>query len=189
MADVPERVARTETGLLPMRRRIAERMQEARATVEQGACTLEIDLSPVRREPGTGWTAHFVKAAAAAGGYANVGVAVEVETGLVVPVVRGCDRKGVAEIGNTIADLAARARGGRLAPGDVAGGEFTVTNVGTVGTLLAFPLVMAGQPGILAPGAIEGGRCRLTLCYDRAAMDEAGADALLARIAEALRPR
>lgn len=170
--------------LSPLRRRIAERMQEARATIEQGSCAVEVDLSGVRREGS--WTAHFVKAAAVAGGYSRVGVAVEMPDGLVVPVVRGADRRPVPEISYAVQDLAERAREGRLAPADVTGGEFTVTNIGSVGTLLAFPLVNPGQPGILAPGAVVDGRCWLTLCYDRAAMGSDQADALLARLAAAL---
>lgn len=171
-------------GLPPLRRRIAERMQQARATVEQGACVLEVDLSGIRRFGS--WTAYFVKALASAGGYADVGVAVEVPGGLVVPVVRDCLRKTVAEISEAIEDLATRARAGQLRPAEVRGGEFTVTNVGTFGTLLALPLVNPGQPGILAPGAVVSGRCHLTLCYDRAAMDQSAADDLLTKVATEL---
>jgi pyruvate/2-oxoglutarate dehydrogenase complex dihydrolipoamide acyltransferase (E2) component len=54
------------------------------------------------------------------------------------------------------------------------------------GTLMAFPLLNPGQPGILAPGAIRDGRCYVTLCYDRRAMDDYAADRLLARVTEEL---
>jgi 2-oxoglutarate dehydrogenase E2 component (dihydrolipoamide succinyltransferase) len=181
-AVVPE--AAEGPRLSGMRRRIAERMQEARAEIPQGAVSRTVDVSGVRREGG--WTACFVKAVALAGGFASVGVAVEVPDGLVVPVVRGADRKSVAEISEEIAGLAERARANRLRPEEVREGQFTVTNVGSVGTLLAFPLVNPGQPGILAPGAIADGRCRLTLCYDRRALDETAADDLLGQIAEEL---
>ena len=171
-------------GLSGMRRRIAERMQEARAEIPQGAVSRSVDVSGVRREGG--WTACFVKAMATAGGFDRVGVAVEVPDGLVVPVVREAGHKSVAEISDEIDALAERARANRLRPEEVREGQFTVTNVGSVGTLLAFPLVNPGQPGILAPGAIVDGRCRLTLCYDRRALDEAAADDLLAGVAEEL---
>jgi pyruvate/2-oxoglutarate dehydrogenase complex dihydrolipoamide acyltransferase (E2) component len=167
-----------------MRRRIAERMQEARAAIVQGSCTAEVDVSRLERLGS--WTAHFVKAAAVAGGYSSVGVAVEVPEGLLVPVVRGADRKAVAEISYAVQDLAERARDDRLAAADVVGGEFTVTNVGSVGTLMAFPLVNPGQSAILAPGAVVDGRCWLTLCYDRATLGEAEAQALLQKVVEAL---
>jgi pyruvate/2-oxoglutarate dehydrogenase complex dihydrolipoamide acyltransferase (E2) component len=113
-------------------------------------------------------------------------VAVEVPEGLVVPVVRGADRKSLAELSYAIGDLVERARESRLAPGDTSGGEFTVTNVGSVGTLLGFPLVNPGQPGILAPGAVVDGRCWLTLCYDRSLLEAEPAEALLERIAASL---
>lgn len=180
----PAETAGREEGLPAMRRRIAERMQEARATVRQGACTVEADVSGVRRQGS--WTAHVVEALARAGGYARIGVAVEVPDGLLVPVVGDCGQKSVARISDDIRDLAERAREGRLSPAEVTGGEFTVTNVGAAGTLMAFPLVNPGQPGILCPGAVADGRCLLTLCYDRAAMDEPAADDLLASVAAAL---
>lgn len=171
-------------GLSSMRRRIAERMQEARATIPQGACVREFDLSATTREGG--WTAYFVKALAAASGKDAIGVAVEVPGGLVVPVVREARRRSPAEISEAIADLAQRARENRLQPAEVAGGEFTVTNVGGGGALMAFPLVNPGQPGILAPGAVRDGRCLVTLCYDRRAYDDWAADRLLARVGEEL---
>jgi 2-oxoglutarate dehydrogenase E2 component (dihydrolipoamide succinyltransferase) len=171
-------------GLSALRLRIAERMQEARATIPQGSCSVEVDLSGGTR-PG-GWTASFVRAAAVAGGYSNVGVAVEVSDGLVVPVVRGAGSRDLAELSYAVRDLVERARENRLAPGDTTGGEFTVTNVGSLGTQMAFPLVNPGQPGILAPGAVIDGRCWLTLCYDRGSFDPDQAEALLQRIAAEL---
>lgn len=171
-------------GLQGMRRRIAERMQESRAAVSQGSVCLVADLSQVQRQGG--WTAHFVAALAMAGGFDDVGVAVEVPAGLVVPVVRGAGRKTVAQLDLGVRELVERAREGRLAPADVVGGEITVTNVGSVGTLAAFPLVNPGQPAILAPGAVIEGRCWLTLCYDEKVMDEGAAADLLGRVAARL---
>jgi 2-oxoglutarate dehydrogenase E2 component (dihydrolipoamide succinyltransferase) len=170
--------------LEPLRRRIAERMQEARATVDQGSCSLQVDVSTAAGEGG--WTARFVRAAARGGGYANVGLAVEVPGGLVVPVVREADRRSLPELAEAVGDLVLRARESRLAAGESSGGEFTLTNVGSVGSLLAFPLVNPGQPGILAPGAVIEGRCWLTLCYDRAVLAPDQAEALLERVAAEL---
>jgi len=171
-------------GLSSVRRRIAERMQEARATIPQGACVREFDLSGTDRQGS--WTAYFVKALAGAAGKDAIGVAVEVPDGVVVPVVRDARRRTPAEISETIADLAERARENRLQPADVGGGELTVTNVGGGGALMAFPIVNPGQPGILAPGAVRDGRCFVTLCYDRRAYDDWAADRLLARVGEEL---
>jgi pyruvate/2-oxoglutarate dehydrogenase complex dihydrolipoamide acyltransferase (E2) component len=170
-----------QEGLTPMRRRIAERMQEARATIPQGACVRLVDVTAIDRR-GLSWTASFVKALALAAAVSEVGVAVEVPAGLLVPVVRAANRRSLKELSEIVTDLATRAREGRLRPDEVTGGEFTVTNVGSVGTLMAFPLVVPGQPGILAPGTVVGGRCYITLCYDRRAFDDYAADRLLARI-------
>ncbi len=173
------------SSLTSMRRRIAERMQEARATVDQGAVSLEIDVEGLR--PAAGWNACFVKALAQAGGYQSVGIAVEVAGGLVVPVLHEVESATLSELAQRLRELAGRAREGALTPQDVAGGETTVTNVGSTGTLVAFPLVNPGQAAILCPGLAAGGRLLLTLCYDREKMDEAGADGLLERTGEAVR--
>jgi len=172
-------------GLGAMRRRIAERMLEARATIAQGSCTRIVDLSHIDRQKRS-WTAYLVKALALAANVHDVGVAVEVPGGLVVPVVHDAAGRSLDEISQDITDLGKRARENALTPADVAGGEYTVTNVGASGTLVAFPLINPGQPGILAPGAIVDGRCWLTLCYDRARYDEYAADALLRNIEDRL---
>jgi pyruvate/2-oxoglutarate dehydrogenase complex dihydrolipoamide acyltransferase (E2) component len=172
-------------GLSAMRRRIAERMTEARATIAQGSCAKLVDLSGVQRH-GVSWTAYFVRALGRALDADRIGVAVEIPDGLVVPVIPDAQTASLHDIGVRIADLGERARAGELTPLDIGGAAATVTNVGATGTLLAFPLVAPGEPVILAPGAIVDGRCWLGLCYDRAKLDEYSADALLARIAAEL---
>ena len=172
-------------GLTPMRRRIAERMTEARATISQGSCARQIDLSGIERR-GASWTAFFVKAFAQALEADRIGVAVEIPGGLVVPVVPDARDASPHDISVRIAELAERARANALKPADVGAAAATVTNVGATGTLLAFPLIAPGEPAILAPGAIVDGRCWLALCYDRARYDEYAADALLAAVVERL---
>ena len=172
-------------GLTPMRKRIAERMTEARATIAQGSCARQVDLSGIQRH-GVTWTAFFVKAFAQALEADRIGVAVEVPGGLVVPIIPDARDASTHDIGVRISDLADRARRNALTAMDVGGAAATVTNVGATGTLLAFPLVAPGEPVILAPGAIIDGRCWLALCYDRAHYNEYAADQLLARIVELL---
>ncbi|HEY0396461.1 MAG TPA: 2-oxo acid dehydrogenase subunit E2 [Candidatus Elarobacter sp.] len=174
-------------GLTPMRRRIAERMTEARATIAQGSCARLVDLSRIERR-GASWTAFFVKAFAQALEADRIGVAVEIPGGLVVPVVPDARDASPHDISVRITELAERARGNGLKPTDVGGAAATVTNVGATGTLLAFPLIAPGEPAILAPGAIVDGRCWLALCYDRARYDEYAADRLLATVVERLHP-
>ena len=177
--------ANANGGLTPMRKRIAERMTEARATIAQGSCARQVDLSAVERH-GVTWTAFFVKAFAQALEADRIGIAVEVPGGLVVPVIPDARDASVHDLGVRIADLADRARRNALTAVDVGGAAATVTNVGATGTLLAFPLVAPGEPVILAPGAIVDGRCWLALCYDRAHYDEYAADQLLAHVVERL---
>ena len=172
-------------GLSSMRRRIAERMTEARATIVQDSCARLVDLSSIKRH-GVSWTAYFVKAFAQALEADRIGVAVEVPGGLVVPVVPDARDAALHDISVRIADFAERARRDALTPRDVGGAAATVTNVGMTGTLLAFPLIAPGEPAILAPGAIIAGRCWLALCYDRARSDEHAADRLLAAVMERL---
>jgi pyruvate/2-oxoglutarate dehydrogenase complex dihydrolipoamide acyltransferase (E2) component len=172
-------------GLSAMRRRIAERMTEARATIVQGSCARLVDLSGIERH-GVSWTAYFVKAFAQALEVDRIGIAVEVPGGLVVPVIPDARDASLHDIGVRIRDLVARAQNSTLRANDVGGAHATVTNVGGTGTLLAFPLVAPGEPAILAPGAIVDGKTWLALCYDRAHYDEYGADRLLAEVANRL---
>ncbi len=170
-------------GLTPMRKRIAERLTEARATIAQGSCARVVDLRGVERG-GASWTAYFVKAFAQALEADRIGVAVEIPGGLVVPVVPDARDESLHDISVRIGELAERARSNALKPTDVGNAAATVTNVGATGTLIAFPMIAPGEPAILAAGAIADGRCWLTLCYDRARYDEHAADRLLATIAE-----
>ncbi len=85
----------------------------------------------------------------------NVGVAVALDEGLIVPVVRQADRKGIAEIAAEVNDLVARAREGRLTPADVAGGTFTVSNLGPFGVEQFTAIINPPQAAILAVGATQ----------------------------------
>ncbi len=85
----------------------------------------------------------------------NVGVAVALDEGLIVPVVQNADRKGVAQIAAEVNDLAARAREGRLVPSDVAGGTFTVSNLGPFGIEQFTAIINPPQAAILAVGATQ----------------------------------
>jgi len=182
---IPATAAGSNGGLTAMRKRIAERMTEARATIAQGSCARLIDVSGIERG-GASWTAYFVKAFAQALEADRIGVAVEVPGGLVVPVVPDARDASPHDISVRIGELAARARTNALTAADVGGAAATVTNVGVTGTLLAFPLIAPGEPAILAPGAIADGRCWLALCYDREHYDEYAADTLLGDVVRRL---
>ncbi|MBA2391138.1 MAG: 2-oxoglutarate dehydrogenase complex dihydrolipoyllysine-residue succinyltransferase [Ktedonobacteraceae bacterium] len=87
--------------------------------------------------------------------YYDIGIAVGSEEGLVVPVLRDADRKGFAEIERDIADLAKRAREGKLTLAELQGGTFTITNGGVYGSMLSTPILNAPQVGILGMHKIE----------------------------------
>ena len=87
--------------------------------------------------------------------YYDIGIAVGVEEGLVVPVVRDADRKSFAEIEREIADLAKRARENTLTLPELQGGTFTITNGGIFGSLLSTPILNGPQVGILGMHKIE----------------------------------
>ena len=87
--------------------------------------------------------------------YYHIGVAVGTERGLVVPVVRDCDIKSLAEIEKTIAEFGRRARDGTLKIEDMQGGTFTITNGGIYGSLMSTPILNAPQSGILGMHKIQ----------------------------------
>lgn len=85
----------------------------------------------------------------------NIGIAVALENGLIVPVIRGADEKNVVGLQRAIVDLAARARSRQLKPDEVQGGTFSITNFGSFGSLFATPVINQPQVAILGVGAIE----------------------------------
>ena len=85
----------------------------------------------------------------------NIGIAVALDGGLIVPVVRNADEKNLLGISRAIADLAARARSKQLKPEEVQGGTFTITNPGTFGAQFGMPIINQPQVAILGVGAIE----------------------------------
>ncbi|MDC3058237.1 2-oxoglutarate dehydrogenase complex dihydrolipoyllysine-residue succinyltransferase [Litorivicinus sp.] len=88
-------------------------------------------------------------------GYYDVGVAVSTERGLVVPVLRNCDRMSIAEIESSIKNYAVAAKDGKLAIEDMTGGTFTITNGGVFGSLLSTPILNPPQTAILGMHKIQ----------------------------------
>ena len=85
----------------------------------------------------------------------NIGIAVALDNGLIVPVIRGADEKNIVGLQRSIVDLAARARSKQLRPDDVQGGTFSITNFGSFGSLFATPVINQPQVAILGVGAVE----------------------------------
>jgi len=123
---------------------------------------------------------------------ANVGIAVAVPNGLVVPVIRSSERLSVAEIANARAELVERARSGKLQQGDLDGGTFTISNLGMYGIERFIAVLNPPQAAILAVGSVEDRvvavdgqavvrpRMEITLTCDHRAVDGAtGAEFLM----------
>ena len=105
-------------------------------------------------------------------GYYDIGVAVSTERGLVVPVLRDCDRMSIAEVEGGIKDYAVAAKNGKLAIEDMTGGTFTITNGGVFGSLLSTPILNPPQTAILGmhkiqerPMAVKGQVVILPMMY------------------------
>jgi 2-oxoglutarate dehydrogenase E2 component (dihydrolipoamide succinyltransferase) len=128
----------------------------------------------------------------------NIGVAVALDWGLIVPVVRNADEKNLLGLSRAVADLAARARAKQLKPEDVQGGTFTITNPGTFGALFGMPIINQPQVAILGVGAIEKRpvviddaiairpMAYLTLGYDHRLIDGAVADQFMSELKKRL---
>ena len=186
----------------PMRRSIAEHMVRSRRVAPNVTTVFEVDVSRIaahrerskasfeRQGAKLTFTPYFVQAAVAAlqavpavnasygdDGIAmhrrvNIGVAVALEEGLIVPVIRDADEKSLLGLARAVNDLAERARGRRLKPDETQGGTFTITNHGVGGSLFATPIINQPQAAIMGVGAIQKRAVVIT---------QAGADAIAIR--------
>lgn len=211
-----------------MRRKIAEHMTASKATSAHAYTLFQVDLSKVeaarqaqKREfelAGAKLTVlPFILQAAARAirefpvlnasmdgdsvvyhADINAGVAVALDTGLIVPVIRNADKLSLLEISLAIGDLAKRARAKQLKPEEVAGGTFTVTNPGNFGGAWATPIINQPQVAILEVGTVEKrvvvvndalairSMVNLTLGFDHRLIDGAVADHYVSAVKRAL---
>lgn len=130
----------------------------------------------------------------------NIGVAVALEEGLIVPVVKDANKKSLVEISKTIKSLAQKARDGKLMPDDVTGGTFTLTNIGALGAGYRFDTIVINQPesailgtaGITDRAVVRDGQivirpimaCSLT--YDHRVVDGAVAHQFMTNVIQLL---
>lgn len=124
----------------------------------------------------------------------HIGIATALEDGLLVPVVRHADRKGLTQLAKEIVDLAERARSRKLSPEEVQGGTFTITNHGGFGSLFSTPIIHQPQIAILGVGAIQKRAVviddaiairpmgYLSLSFDHRVIDGATADQFMAKV-------
>jgi 2-oxoglutarate dehydrogenase E2 component (dihydrolipoamide succinyltransferase) len=128
----------------------------------------------------------------------NVGIAVALDWGLIVPVIKGADEKNLLGLSRAVVDLANRARSKQLKPDEVSGGTFTITNPGSFGALFGMPIINQPQVAILGVGAIEKRAvvvddaiairpmAYLSIGYDHRIIDGAVADEFMSHIKHTL---
>ena len=124
----------------------------------------------------------------------HLAIAVAVEDGLLVPVIRHADQKRLMQLSKDVADLAERARNKKLNPDEVQGGTFTITNHGGFGSLFSAPIIHQPQIAILGVGAVQKRpvvindaiairpMCYLSLSFDHRVIDGATADQFMSKV-------
>ncbi len=128
----------------------------------------------------------------------NIGIAVALDNGLIVPVIRNADEKNIVGLQRSIVDLAARARSRQLKPDEVTGGTFSITNFGSFGSIFATPVINQPQVAILGVGSVTKepvvvddaiairSTCYLALTFDHRLIDGALGDQFTAKVKSVL---
>ena len=201
--------------LTAMRKMIAERMVKSRHTSAHVVTVFEADFSAVAKvrenQPLTYLPFVILAVARAIRDFPvlnsswgeagiiqkrdiHVGIAVALEDGLLVPVVKHADRKRLTQLGHEVTDLAERARTKKLNPEEVQGGTFTITNHGGFGSLLSTPIIHQPQIAILGVGAVQKRTvvineaiairpmAYLSLSFDHRVIDGATADGFMKKV-------
>jgi 2-oxoglutarate dehydrogenase E2 component (dihydrolipoamide succinyltransferase) len=128
----------------------------------------------------------------------HIGIAVSLENGLIVPVIRNADEKNILGLQRAVVDLAARARSRQLKPEEVVGGTFSITNFGSYGSLMGTPVINQPQVAILGVGTVDKtpvviddaiairSICHLSLSFDHRLVDGALADQFMTKVKQVL---
>jgi pyruvate dehydrogenase E2 component (dihydrolipoamide acetyltransferase) len=128
----------------------------------------------------------------------NIGIAVALDNGLIVPVIRGADERNVLGLQHAVFDLATRARSRQLKPDEVQGGTFSITNFGSFGSVMGTPIINQPQVAVLGVGTVEKtpvviddaiairSMCYLSLSFDHRLVDGALADQFMTRVKQVL---
>jgi pyruvate dehydrogenase E2 component (dihydrolipoamide acetyltransferase) len=187
------------TELEALRRRLGERAAAASgAKLTLTAIVLKVAASALRMFPKFGASLDMAREEVVNKQYVHIGVAVDTEHGLTVPVVRDVDQKNLLQIAAEIASLSDRARHRKLGPDDLSGANFTVTNLGGLGTTYFSPIIRWPEVSVLGIGravteAVHGPSgfeprliLPLSVSYDHRLIDGADAARFQRWIAEAL---
>ena len=186
------------TELEQLRKRFGPRVQQAGGKLTMTAIAVRVVASALRVFPRFAASVDMASREVILKRYTHVGVAVDTDRGLLVPVIRDADRKNATELSVEIGEVAARARDGKLALEEMQGGCFTITNLGGLGGTSFTPIVNYPEVAILGmsrsrvtPVHGDGGfeprlMLPLSLSYDHRAIDGADAVRFLRWIVEAL---
>ncbi len=184
------------TRSIALRERLVELTPEGEARPTYSDMLTKICAAALLRHPGM--NAHYEGDQVRLFTTANVGLAVAIPNGLVVPVIRHCEGLSIPELAAARADIVQRTRENRLTPDDLEGGTFTISNLGMFGVERFFAVLNPPQVGILATGAIEeravvaGGEVvarptmEMTLSCDHRAVDGATASDFLRTVVQLL---
>jgi pyruvate dehydrogenase E2 component (dihydrolipoamide acetyltransferase) len=182
------------TSLKQLRDELQKRLEKRSARITLNDILFKIVSHALKEFPGV--NASFLGDRIRLHKAVNIGLAVAVDEGLVVPVIRDTDTKSISQISREAADLAAKARGKRLLPRDYEGGTFTITNMGMFGVEGFHAIINPPESAILAVGAmvlrpevVEGEivvrpMMKLCLSVDHRAVDGALAARFLVRVKE-----
>jgi len=186
------------TGLEELRKRFAKRVEEAGGKLTVTAIAVKAVVSALRAFPQFAASIDAAQNEVVYKKYFHIGVAVDTDRGLLVPVIRNADRKNIIELSVELAVLAEKARTKKLTPEEMEGGVFTITNLGGIGGANFSPIVNSPEVAILGisraslePVYLNGQLAPrlmlpLALSYDHRLIDGADAARFLRWIAEAI---
>jgi len=186
------------TGLEDLRKRFAKKAEAAGGKLTVTAIAVKVIVSALRAFPQFAASIDVRANEVIYKKYFHIGVAVDTDRGLLVPVIRDADRKNIIELAGELARLAEKARNKKLTPDEMEGGVFTITNLGGIGGTNFSPIVNAPEVAILGisraslePVYVDGQlvprlMLPLSLSYDHRLIDGADAARFLRWVAEAL---
>jgi pyruvate dehydrogenase E2 component (dihydrolipoamide acetyltransferase) len=186
------------TDLENLRSRLSERQDAGAAKITVTAIALKVVASALRKFPQFAASIDMSRREVIYKHYCNIGVAVDTPYGLIVPVIRDADQKSIPQLAKELGELSEKAREKKLSLEEMAGGVFTITNLGGIGGTGFSPIVNYPEVAILGisrlsvePRHIEGSFqprkiLPLSLSYDHRLIDGADAARFLRWVAEAL---
>jgi pyruvate dehydrogenase E2 component (dihydrolipoamide acetyltransferase) len=186
------------TALEEARKKYAPRVEQGGGKLTMTAILVKMCASALRRFPDFNASIDMARGEIIHKKYFNIGIAVDTERGLLVPVVRDVDRKNLVEIAADVTELAEKARSKKIMPDEMEGGCFTISNLGGIGGVGFTPIVYAPEVAILGvsrasmkPVYVDGSfeprlMLPLSLSYDHRLIDGAAAARFLRWLCEAL---